>query len=328
MPRVHCLQCDAAVIIDPRGVCPEGHHVGAPGDRVDQFLGTATPHHDEPEPWVFRIDDAAPRSGAVPVGAGVGAGVGAAARNGHQAGTGITTPMRPPARPARPIAAPDGDDGPFDRRRDPQGREASESLLGELRSLAAFEAAVAPPEQPAAVTPPQPPAAGPPPPPPEALTPPPLPDDGGAAMADAFAELSSLDTTAPVRPVPDPAVPEPAAADPEPASALPPVPGPNGADHLDDHVQVDDLGEFAGLFAEMEPSAGEPSPLDSAAAELFGTGQDAPSGAAAPVPDAASADPGPPAAPAPDLDLSSFTARGASTKGGGGTKGRRRLFGR
>ena len=75
MPRVHCLECDAAVILDPRGVCPEGHHVGAPGDRVDQYLGTSTPHHDEPEPWVFRIDDAEPRSDAEPVGAGVGAGL-------------------------------------------------------------------------------------------------------------------------------------------------------------------------------------------------------------------------------------------------------------
>ncbi len=70
MSRVHCIDCGNGVVVDPSGLCPEGHHVGSAGQRIDGAIGSATPHPDEPEPWVGRVDvkvedapeDAAPRA--------------------------------------------------------------------------------------------------------------------------------------------------------------------------------------------------------------------------------------------------------------------------
>jgi nicotinate-nucleotide--dimethylbenzimidazole phosphoribosyltransferase len=54
--RVHCLDCAAEVVVDPRGLCPSGHHLGTGGARVAAAIGSDTPHPDEPEPWVGRIE--------------------------------------------------------------------------------------------------------------------------------------------------------------------------------------------------------------------------------------------------------------------------------
>jgi len=62
--RVQCLECGIAVVVDPTGVCPEGHLVGGTGVRVAGAMGTDTQHPDEPEPWVATVvldeADAAP----------------------------------------------------------------------------------------------------------------------------------------------------------------------------------------------------------------------------------------------------------------------------
>jgi hypothetical protein len=68
--RAHCLDCGDHVVVDPAGRCPEGHHVGIAGARIEGALGNHTPHPDEPEPWVARVDleeeDLGPASAAAP----------------------------------------------------------------------------------------------------------------------------------------------------------------------------------------------------------------------------------------------------------------------
>jgi hypothetical protein len=54
--RVHCPDCDMAVVIDPNGVCPEGHLIGNAGRRIELAIGDHTPHPDEPEPWSAVVD--------------------------------------------------------------------------------------------------------------------------------------------------------------------------------------------------------------------------------------------------------------------------------
>jgi hypothetical protein len=54
--RVHCLDCAADVVVDPRGFCPSGHQLGTSGARVAEAIGSDVPHPDEPEPWVGRIE--------------------------------------------------------------------------------------------------------------------------------------------------------------------------------------------------------------------------------------------------------------------------------
>ena len=176
MSRVHCLECDGLVVVDPSGVCPEGHQLGPPGARVAGAMGHATAHPDEPEPWVYRIE---PHELAVPVGAGV---------------TGAESNGNGP-RVARPMSAPGFD--PFE---DTAEVGDAESLLRELHSLAAFDDAPAPrpqqggsrhdtEEDATGAAPPSPPPA-----PPSHTPRPQRPDPD--AMADAFAELSALDAPA------------------------------------------------------------------------------------------------------------------------------------
>ena len=50
MSRVHCLDCGMSVVVDPNGVCPEGHTVGAAGARVASAIGSDIPFPDEPKP--------------------------------------------------------------------------------------------------------------------------------------------------------------------------------------------------------------------------------------------------------------------------------------
>jgi hypothetical protein len=166
--RVHCVDCATSVVVDPQGICPEGHHVGAGGARVEAAMGSRTAHPDEPEPWVYCID-ASDTSAA------------SARTNGHHTA---------PARELRPVRVPgvladDLDDVPAD----------ADALLRELHSLAALEERVPPPPPLEATeptsSPPRPPQ------PPTAPRPPKLDRD---AMSDAFAELSALDA-----PTPEPA---------------------------------------------------------------------------------------------------------------------------
>ncbi len=56
MARVQCFDCDMPVVVDPNGRCPEGHDLGPVGERIEQSLGRAEPHPDEPQPWVAVLD--------------------------------------------------------------------------------------------------------------------------------------------------------------------------------------------------------------------------------------------------------------------------------
>jgi hypothetical protein len=55
VPFAHCIDCGNSALIDPSGRCPEGHIVGAAGARVAAAIGSATPHPDEPLPWVHQV---------------------------------------------------------------------------------------------------------------------------------------------------------------------------------------------------------------------------------------------------------------------------------
>lgn len=57
MARVQCFDCDMPVVVDPNGRCPEGHDLGPVGERIEQSLGRAEPHPDEPQPWVAVLDE-------------------------------------------------------------------------------------------------------------------------------------------------------------------------------------------------------------------------------------------------------------------------------
>lgn len=188
MSRVHCLECDVPVVLDPRGICPEGHYVGAAGVRVEQVIGSQQRHPDEPEPWVYRIDE----SEVALVGASAATGDLGRTNGSHPAPPAVNGSGPREARPVRLTG--------FDP--EPEEESSAESLLRELHALAADEA-VAPAGNGARTAPPEdiegagdveaatPPA---PPPPPVTTsgtgrTPRPDPD----AIAEAFAELSALD---------------------------------------------------------------------------------------------------------------------------------------
>ena len=57
MARVQCFDCDMPVVVDPDGRCPEGHDLGPVGERIEQSLGRADPHPDEPQPWIAVLDE-------------------------------------------------------------------------------------------------------------------------------------------------------------------------------------------------------------------------------------------------------------------------------
>lgn len=56
MSRVRCIDCGIDVVVDPSGLCSEGHSVGTLGERLEHAIGTNIPHPDEPEPWVSSVD--------------------------------------------------------------------------------------------------------------------------------------------------------------------------------------------------------------------------------------------------------------------------------
>ncbi|MFP4312631.1 MAG: hypothetical protein ACLFS9_11715 [Nitriliruptoraceae bacterium] len=207
MSRVHCVACGMAVVIDPQGHCPEGHYVGSRGARVAAAMGSHTAHPEEPEPWVYLIEDLSE------VSAGVGAGLQDAARSNGHAGTNghastnghVSTNGTTPAAPRRlrPLLRP----SPENDRFDDEPADADE-LLRELHSLAALEEVVAPPpaREEAPEVPPTPPATTPPP-PPAGTTAPRPPRLDRDEMSHAFAELSALDAFAREQDAPPPRSP-------------------------------------------------------------------------------------------------------------------------
>jgi hypothetical protein len=249
--RVQCLECGIAVVVDPTGVCPEGHTVGGAGVRVAQAMGTDSVHPDEPEPWVATVvlDDAevgpvaSPRTiRPVPV-----AGADAATEEEHDAATDHESMLRElhalgdlhdtPPSPAVPRTAHDAPSAPA--------------------AGTTFPA----PVDPGAPTAPPVTSAAPEPPPPR------------EQVAEGFAELSALeaafhalgydeDTTlrgvAPAAPAPD--APAPTAGPPttsaSPVAAPAPASVPSPTASTPTPAPHDDLADFEDLFA----AQGAPAP--------------------------------------------------------------------
>lgn len=112
MARVECPQCEMTVVVGPDGFCPDGHRVGRPGERIEQAIGDATPHPDEPEPWTAWIGEA------------------------PQAETPSPTDHEP--REIRPISLGPELDDDYD-----SGVDHSDSLLRELHALTDLESRTA-----------------------------------------------------------------------------------------------------------------------------------------------------------------------------------------
>ncbi|MCC5950003.1 MAG: hypothetical protein JJT89_16235, partial [Nitriliruptoraceae bacterium] len=157
MSRVQCVECQIPVVVDPSGLCPEGHIVGAAGARIATSMGTATPHVDEPQPWVGQVvlDEAPAHAVAAP-------------------------------RTARPVpvagmAHSDLDDAPDE-----------DSLLRELSALADLDLGGGAADTPASTRAPDPGRSAPatPPPPPRPEAPPPPPPAGVGDDLDALALLA------------------------------------------------------------------------------------------------------------------------------------------
>jgi hypothetical protein len=358
--RVQCLECGIAVVVDPTGVCPEGHTVGGAGVRVAQAMGTDSVHPDEPEPWVATVvlDDAEVGPAArprtirpVPV-----AGADAATEEEHDAATDHESMLRElhalgdlhdtSPRPAVPQIARDTASGP-----------------------AAGTAFPAPADPGAPAAPP-------------VTSAPPGPPPPREQVAEGFAELSALEAAfhalgydeettlrggTPVAPTPTtdtPTTSAPPAPAPAPAS-VPTRPTPAPHDDLDDLADFEDLFAAQGASAQTHglapaaarvaasppaaspdlsydpaPSSTSPAPPVPVTPVQQAPEQPAPTLAPPPVQQA------PPAAPATDdvtapmasvaqerppssdarLDITNFTARGG--KVGAGRAGRRKRFGR
>ena len=313
MSRVHCIECGIAVVVDPSGLCPDGHQVGANGARIDQAMGSQAPHPQEPEPWVAAVD-----VGSVP--------------------TAASEPraIRPVAAPASPAA-------------DTEDEVDSDALLQELHALSDLDFGAAPvpvavppsaptaPPVPAAVTPaPSEPRES----APRETAPLPAPEAHDAhdahepagrtgAAAEAFAELTALEA----------AVQTLQAGVDERGADEPRLEAPaRTAGHLS---VVDDMADLEDMFAMSEAEA-RPAPAPVAAPvaapmpspATFPAPTTVPAPATFPAPAAQHDDPTQGAteqssadhgATAHSLDLGNFTARGDKVAAGGG---RRRLFGR
>jgi hypothetical protein len=265
--RVHCIDCDLPVVVDPNGVCPEGHLVGPSGGRIESAIGSDTPYPDEPEPWVFGIDDVED--------------------------THAEAEPEPAPRTALPPSIPDLD--PPDA--DPEA--ATEDLLRELQALSDLSAATAgdvptptvPETQPEVAVAPEPPVARPAPAAAASMaaTTPPLPPPPVTATPTPAAPEPSLD------PEPVPAVAAMPTPDPEPVptvAATPPPPPrtpvspPSGpvAPHLvpaRSPWATDGLEDIESLF-EHVPAVAAPATVPTGAAAA--TQEQAPLPAPAPAP--------------------------------------------
>ena len=318
MPRVSCVECQGPVVVDPQGLCPEGHYVGTTGARVEQAMGSSAPHPDEPQPWVFTILPERLEGDAVEP------------NGNHRAPAATGQP-----REARPVQAP----GMIatDAGEDP----AADSLLRELHSLSALDDLAderqrsdeGPPPPPVAETDPAPePAPRP--------SPPPRPDSD--SIADAFAELSALDSSEEPASAPPPVPNVRPAPSPSVGTSGGPSPTPPSPAATDEPIDTDHTAEndFASLFGDPV----EPPPQPPTHDERADGGANAEAAAPASVPEShrgalrvvpnspptppgqeepsANRDPSPvPAAPA--LDLTSFTAKGGAIGRNGRGKGRR-----
>lgn len=306
--RVSCLECGIDVVVDPTGICPEGHLVGLAGVRVAGAMGSDVPHPDEPEPWVATVvlDEAAASPAA-------------------------------PERAIRPVQIL-GADAATEAERGEAGDH--ESMLRELHALGGDRDATPPSAVPQTGPSVQPTATAPvvetapvahvPPPPQE-------------QVAEGFAELSALeaafqalgydehgtyDTDQPNTPI---------------ANATPVPPPPADRPSPDSRTDVrtgssDDLADLEGLFASPAPSSPSPSApapapdRDEVASHAAAAPPVDPPDVASPPTSSAPPEPLPPdAVEAPrvegaGLDITNFTARGG--KVGSGRGGRRKLFGR
>ncbi len=288
MARVHCPDCEMAVVVDPNGVCPEGHLLGHAGSRIELALGDRSPHPDEPEPWTAIVEAAEQAS--------------------------VAAPEPEPARPIRPLSVgPDAPSGSDEGSNDDVMRELS--ALSDLEAIAEERAATgpsSPPAAPSADAPAPPPRTAEPswtPPPPTAPVPPPAP----AAPAPA----------AETPPTPAPTPPPPAATPPASAPAASTPPAHEGHDapstpppprHRED--DLDAIAELAALFDEpaSPPPAEDPNDEHLASvSHLPYPAQDGTSGAGSAAPPTGTDA----LASGADIDWSHFTARG-----------KRRRFGR
>lgn len=294
MSRVHCLECGNQVVVDPRGLCPDGHEVGTSGARIEHAIGQETVHPDEPEPWVYSIDAEEVTVPARPPAVGT-----LLSANGNANGNGNSNGAGP-ARQARPLRAPGlTDDASED------GSGDAESLLRELHSLAALDESLA--EQgrgpapanghtshrgpdPSATAPPPPPADATPAPAADTIVPPatdatvppatdttPRPTRGDpSAIADAFAELSALDV-----PSSTPATPgagtsgharsTASQAGGDGAHPSPPSPPTGSRDHSDAAAAAGDQGRSGALReGPLFDRDGEPDPAPDPSGEVAG----------------------------------------------------------
>jgi hypothetical protein len=230
--RVQCLDCGIAVVVDPRGICPEGHVVGSAGVRVANAMGGGSPHPDEPEPWVATVvlDEADARPA-------------------------------PRQRSIRPVPVL----GPEEPTEDTEAAD-HEAMLRELHALGDLHDTA--PAAPAALAP-APAASTPAPSTPAASTPPDTsPAPPREQFAEGLAELSALEAAFQAlghdetpAPTPDPApVAEPTAvaAEVTPAPAVTSAPPAADASSPAAHpvtAAYDELVDYEDLFAADAPSA-------------------------------------------------------------------------
>ncbi len=138
MPFVHCEACSHHVIVDPSGICPEGHRTGVvsprarlggglaggvDGGQVASSMGARRDDSDEPQPWIGRVepDEVAEYHDPAPAGAG---------------------------RPIRPLAAPSEQAGAAREAPEPPAAVDREAMLRELQALGGLGIDPAPSSEP------------------------------------------------------------------------------------------------------------------------------------------------------------------------------------
>lgn len=304
MPFVHCEACGHHVVVDPGGICPEGHRTGVvtprtrlggglaggvDGGQVAASMGSPfdDPHADEPQPWIGRVepDEVAEHHDPEPVGA---------------------------SRPIRPLSAPS--EGPGDAPPAPEPPPAvdREAMLRELQALGGLGIDPAPGPEPRREPRPEPRLGE--------------PSTNGAGGPD-------------LRLVPDPA---PTSSQEPPPSQEPPSPAPSTSPRRQRPAHDDEVASLEAMLSELAndrpapPAAATPdngrapaherAPAHAHASASRSTAPPPPPSTPPPAPappppqpaGVASARPAPSAAPVGDAATGTFTAR----------KGKRRRFGR